>query len=130
MKIILGASCTGAKVVAWPEPATQAVPFGKTTGWVRNGTNWAYAGLLDGASTAELPDPQCKTGIIDANVCCLKSCKQCGCPGGNPFGPGGKDGCCVSSIEASHRMCADYSPPCMLTESASGCLFNVCGCFA
>ena len=32
-----------------PAPSTEAVPFGRSSGWVREGTNWAYAGLLNEA---------------------------------------------------------------------------------
>jgi hypothetical protein len=134
MKIILGISeCSGSTVVAWPEPTVDPVPFGKTTGWVRDGTNWAYSGLLAGVNGHEggHGDPQCSTGLADKStnggeVCCLKSCTQCGCPGGKPFGPGGKDGCCVSAIAESKKMCTDYPPPCIMKEQGlPGCLFNV-----
>jgi hypothetical protein len=162
LKIILGASCAGAKVVAWPEPSTEAVPFGKTTGWVRNGTNWAYAGLLKGvdrgtgaavtdddtsASAGEhflqeqhgsaefharahtsgvlsgdvgsSPDPNCSTGLVCKNgeygtLCALASCHECGCPGGVPHGPGGKEGCCLEEIAAAKKPCSKYPPPCTL----------------
>jgi hypothetical protein len=153
-KIILGASCN-AGIVSWPELAPSPVPFGKTTGWVREGTNWAYAGLLNKtdmdtglaldedsaegsaafessysdsaasgwSSTHDLssgagPDPTCATGIADSHsggeICCLKSCTKCGCPGGIPYGPGGDAGCCVGKIFKDDKPCSKNPPPCVL----------------
>jgi hypothetical protein len=172
-KIILGSSCSG-NVVPWPELAPSPVAFGKTTGWVRNGTNWAYAGLLktidsgtglalnagaeeagegfeghsgsDWTSSFDLdtgvdtgPDPTCATGIPTQHsggaYCCLKSCAKCGCPGGNPYGPGGQDGCCANEIFKKGKLCSQNPPPCVLTpegptpaptpKGKKGCLFNV-----
>jgi len=138
-KVITGASCTGANVVSWPEPAAEEVPFGLSTGWVREGTNWAYAGLLNhsqslGTMSAThteqvlTPDPQCDTGIKQKQVCCLASCTECGCPGGVPHGPGGKDGCCSQIIQRANRTCDEYPPPCVLPPRPAqlpGCLFNL-----
>eukprot|EP00729_Bicosta_minor_P005101 gene5101-8271_t len=54
-KIILNGSATCASfaepIVSWPAPSTEAVPFGRSSGWVREGTNWAYAGLLNEEGT-------------------------------------------------------------------------------
>ena len=110
-------------IVSWPDTVAEPVPFGRTTGWVCNGTNWAYAGLLKGLSKATglrtaRPDPHCRTGISSStsrgDVCCLKSCTQCGCPGGIPFGPGGVDGCCIGDIVKANRRCSEQGPPWML----------------
>lgn len=198
-KIILGSSCT-ATVVPWPKLAPSPVPFGNTTGWVCEGANWAYAGLLkhidsgtglvlggeaeeivvaraqsgatgsssDWATTTTTittiitatsamytslesgagpdPDPTCTTGIPVANhsggaYCCLKSCTKCGCPGGQPHGPGGKDGCCAEEIFRKDLPCSKNPPPCEIRpevptpapgpgppgppKGKKGCLFNL-----
>jgi hypothetical protein len=50
-------------VKAWPEPAAAPVPFGKTTGYIENGTDHCYASLLKDdtleANTGRKCEPAC-----------------------------------------------------------------------
>ena len=50
LSFLLNERAVDEEVVAWPELGDKPVPFGLTTGWVREGTNRAYAGLLKDSS--------------------------------------------------------------------------------
>lgn len=133
---------------AWPELSQTEVPFGLTGGQREPGTDHLRASSLPKlqAPTTSSPDPTCATGIpVDYHghgevTCCAKECGVCGvssecqlpvkdgkpCPCASR--PGGADACCVSTIEHSDRMCAEYPPPCVVRKNISSlpvCLFNV-----
>ena len=161
-KIIIGASCTvagasGARVVAaraaghappsnavvpWPTLSASAVAFGNSSGWVRNGTNWAYAGLLSKATLDARADPTCATGIVrtraeppeTGTVCVPRSQAGCTCPHGVPTAHSPpqnssacvKATCCIEVIIASGTRCSAAAPPCIMDAApAKGCLFNL-----
>jgi hypothetical protein len=56
-----------------------------------------------------LADPLCRTGVINGNVCCTKTCNSCG--GSCTSLPAGVTGCCVA---AAGRSCSGAMPPCTM----------------
>ena len=50
-------------VKAWPEPASEPVPFGKTTGYIEKGTDHCYASLLKGDAAAS-GDRKCEPACL------------------------------------------------------------------
>jgi hypothetical protein len=158
-KIVTNTKSCASRAVAWPELGGSPVPFGRSSG-TRAGPNggWAYAGLLPkidkstgyasggvggdvSGGGAEVGigagDPRCLTGINGTSsaygpYCCLASCTRCGCPGGVPYGPGGKDGCCAKEIRTAGLPCSHSPPPCVegpapppAPKTLLGCLFDV-----
>ncbi len=65
------------------------------------------------ASPPAVPDPTCKTGIQNKNICCMAGCASCGglsCST-DPLGP---ENCCTATIRQSIFSCENYSAPCVL----------------
>ena len=53
------------------------------------------------------------TGIVNGDICCLKSCGTCGGSGCSGR-PGGSSGCCTGTIRANDRTCAPNVAPCII----------------
>ena len=140
-----GVKPAGNEIVSWPTPGTEATPFGLTTGWVREGTNWAYSGLLPSkAAAAGGADPTCATGLVRKRsappyagvVCEPKSQSGCTCAGGKPVPASPptntsecvKEECCIEDIIKAGQKCSTHDPPCVLPGTPTGkreCLFNL-----
>ena len=78
---------------------------------------WAGSGPFD--SVQLLSDPNCETGILSGNVCCLDSCGSCGGQGCGSR-PGGAEGCCVGTITDAGKSCESNIPPCLVGHSEPG----------
>ena len=75
---------------------------------------WAGTGPFD---TFQLEaDPNCETGILNGNVCCLDSCGSCGGQGCGSR-PGGAEGCCTGTITDAGNTCETNLPPCILGQN-------------
>lgn len=87
------------------------------------------------SNTKEPSSSPVMKGVCTSKVCCLRSCGECG---GSGCGgrPGGKNGCCVSTIEESGRLCGRDARPCVLPKKTSKpkmlctktvCCLPICG---
>ncbi len=87
-----------------------------TTPAQRAGTIWHQLEAWAGQERLDAIDParaaQC-SGLLRDEVCCALACGTCGGTG-CASRPGGSSACCLGSIRAAGRSCAQFPPPCVV----------------
>ena len=61
-----------------------------------------------------VPDPTCKNGIVNKNICCNPNCTTCGGPSCSTDRYGSNN-CCTTTISTSNISCDNYSAPCVIS---------------